>query len=48
MKKNYIAPALECYAFCSATAIGNELDPLAETTEPSFPWNDGELGWGWT
>lgn len=44
MKKLYSAPALECLAFFSASPIGAEEDYIP-STDGSFGWNDGELGW---
>ncbi len=47
MKKFYIAPALECLAFCADIPFTAE--PKEEDNPLSYPWNDGELGWeNWT
>lgn len=43
MKKIYNAPVLECLAFCSAAAIGAEIEDPEQIN--SALWNDGELNW---
>ena len=55
MKKLYSAPSLELLAFCCDQAISNSDGPQSEWTDNpdeaainSQPWNDGELGGGWT
>lgn len=48
MKKIYNAPELECLAFFSAAAIGNDEDLSLIDLNGSTTWNDGELDWNWT
>ena len=43
MKKIYNAPTLECLEFFSVSPIGT-----TSSTDPSYGWNDGEMGWNWT
>lgn len=48
MKKSYSSPVLEMLPFCADTAIAALTGNPAEDPEGSQPWNNGELGWGWT